>query len=306
MMARIALFLSVVLLASATLAQDRQDVMQDVVVTASPKRVEEIRQFLKTLARPTDSDQLVRFDNPICPAALGLSQAYNDAIVREIRASAQKLPIKVAPQKCDANLGVVFVEDSPAFLRLLKAKRGRIFAGMSNSNFERLVEGKGPIYAWHKAVSRDADGILLSGSSTLSASDGSIKEVKGSAVRATNSRITQATLPEISMALIVIELKAGVGKSVTQIADYALMRALTQTSRNDDAFASSGINSVLTLFRPAQDSLSAPAGLTAWDVAYIKALYATKNNVKANMQLSTMSRVMDTALEQEAETVPKK
>lgn len=73
---------------------------------------------------------------------------------------------------------------------------------------------------------------------------------------------------------------------MTQVADYAAMVAYSQIDSDADF---SGYDSVLAMM-----SDRSKAGMTSWDMAYLKALYSAElTQVQKNHQIGEIARLME-------------
>jgi hypothetical protein len=85
---------------------------------------------------------------------------------------------------------------------------------------------------------------------------------------------------------MVIDSSATLGKTLTQIADYAALRSLADLKSRAPVTRE---RTILTLFQPG----SAPDGLTPYDLAYLKGLYSGPSSLKADMR---MHEIVSTAI----------
>ncbi|MGB3378241.1 MAG: hypothetical protein WBA55_05670, partial [Allopontixanthobacter sediminis] len=77
--------------------------------------------------------------------------------------------------------------------------------------------------------------------------------------------------PVIAMSVLLIDTQAITGLTVQQLADYAVMRSLTEAEPRE--MESSRVPTVLRVVEAADSDLI-PLSLTNWDLAYIKTRYA--------------------------------
>jgi len=89
--------------------------------------------------------------------------------------------------------------------------------------------------------------------------------------------------------VVVVQADAIVGLTTTQLADYAAMRAFVRTDpgKLTDAAANSILNVITT---PMGEPV--PLTLTAWDMSFLKAYYASRLNSFAANQRSEMRQKM--------------
>jgi hypothetical protein len=89
---------------------------------------------------------------------------------------------------------------------------------------------------------------------------------------------------ELVSSFVLIAARAVAGLTLTQIADYAAMRALAKTR----APASTSGPTILRLFDE-NNASAKPAELTSWDLGYLRSLYLTDNRLTANSQEAAIS-----------------
>jgi len=211
------------------------------------------RRFVRQITTSVDG-QLTRFNEPVCPLAIGIDDPYAKMIARRIRQVAADAKVRLAPEKCRANVVVIFAADADALVKLMRVKAPELFEGVDDV---KEAFRSGPVHAWTATEIRNEDGEVQKGT---------VLTVK------TASIITMPTQQVILGTMIVIDSKAAMGKSLRQIADYAAVRALTGARPPEESVPA---DTVLTLFNPAVES---PPQLTSVDRSYLRALYTGNAN----------------------------
>jgi len=97
-------------------------------------------------------------------------------------------------------------------------------------------------------------------------------------------------MPQFVASMVVVERGALTGLSVTQVADFAAMRAYADT--NPRRAAKSGAPTILTILDKRNDEM-VPVTLTQWDFGYLKSLYATSNAHYASYQRGDMAHELE-------------
>jgi len=95
------------------------------------------------------------------------------------------------------------------------------------------------------------------------------------------SRAVNTTRKRLLGAVVVIEHRGLVDVSTRQLADFALVRAMAPIEPRSAPAPSS---SVLSLFDGGLRPADAPQSLTWWDLAFLKALFATRSDTVASIQ----------------------
>ena len=91
------------------------------------------------------------------------------------------------------------------------------------------------------------------------------------------SVLTMPTRQHIDGSVIIIDLSAADGRSLTELGDYAAMRGLSMTRPP----SRSNVSTILSLF---EKGANAPRELTRFDVGYLRALYASDGTTQAVLE----------------------
>lgn len=257
---------------------------QDVVVTGTLEREQEIRDFVGALtAQVPMTGQLARFEDAICPAAYGLSGAAREAVVNRMRLVAAYVGLRVADRGCRANVLLMVTRDKAAFLRRLASRYPQFFDEEENS--PRLVTAQpGPVSAWHATIALNADGQPMA--------------VQGGfGVNRTTrpqSRVAASARPAFTAAAVVVEAEALTGLTTTQLADYALMRGLARTDPH--RLTAGSPPSILSVIEAPADA-QVPVTITRWDLGFLRGLYASQANLRGPQQRGEIGRRIGAELE---------
>lgn len=259
----------------------------DIVVEGNRNRKAEVREFVEALTPARVGEQLSRFTLPVCPAAFGLLEGQNDAIVARMKNVARAAGIKVAGERCSPNALLIVVRDKDQFVAAIERKfpdylRDPIGAPVT-------VQGDdGATVAWHVNGLLDSDGIRAA---VIEAPTGGKTYSLDSVVA---SRIRSSAQPDFLTGVVVIEVDALVGLTTTQIADYAAMRLYSQA---DPARLRSFSRATILKAVDAPLNSNVPLTLTAWDLAFLKSLYATDPLKYAASQRQEIARKVNQELE---------
>ena len=219
-------------------------------------------------------DPLARFEAPVCPGVIGLRQAAAEQMVSRIRTNAEELGLRLAdPESCDPNLVVSFLVDGRDYLRRLAEERPYVFANLTASERNDLLEGAGPVRAWLSTQIRTRDGMRVGERENL-------VDVPRAAMWSAHSRIYRPVRRDILSATVLIDRDAVGDLTVDQLADYATMRGLAQVFPDN---AGSERRSILELF---EEGGAPPAELTEFDRAYLVGLYRGIPNLPASARLN--------------------
>jgi hypothetical protein len=236
-------------------------------------------------AAQADEEPLARFEPALCPGVVGLQREAAEMMVGRMRETAEMLGLRMAENgDCMANLVVGFVEDGQAFLTELQDRRGYIFSELTREERVELLEETGPARAMLRVRSRSRDGMPIPRRESLSVPP-------QTAMWMAHSKIYVATRNDIISALVLFDREYVRGFDLVQLADYAIFRALAHTLPDPQA---DGQASILTLFDGGSDR---PAGLTAFDLAYLRQLYTGMANLPAPAKLADLDQATREAVE---------
>jgi len=262
---------------------------EDVVVVGKndrPDQRQEVRDFVRALDNLTGTDPIARFDqDSSCPAVIGLSDARNAAIVERMRRVAKAVGIPVSDPGCKPNVLVIIARNKNETIKALRQKQPIFFRDAAGRPIS-VPKDKGPATAWQLSGLLDRRGTPvavdpLAHRYVLDTPEGA-------------SLINSAARPVVHGSVLVMNVDALVGLTMTQIADYAAMRAFAPTQPRK--LKGSGASTILTILDAPADSM-VPLTLTQWDQAYLRALYATGGYHNAYSQRADMARRISNSLE---------
>lgn len=221
---------------------------------------------------------LALVQEPLCPGVMGLKEAGAVAVIDRIRATADRLDIPLAGSDgCRPNLVIVIADGGQMSLERLADQSPHLFASLTVSERRELMADPGPVHAWHITEMRSRDGMQMGGRQGL-------VEPPVVSMWMAHSKIYIPVRTDIVASFILIDRRAVQGKTLVQLADYVTMRGLAQTRPPE---ATTAMDTILTLFDG--DGPHA-AALTAFDTAYLAALYDSIPNLPGISKLLGVSR----------------
>lgn len=260
----------------------------DIIVTGvkDQDRDRQISDFVRAMTVAPGTDPLARFDTrQLCPQAFGLGADYNKAVTDRMRSVAAAAKISLAREGCrNPNAVVIFANDKAVMIALLRKRYPWLFVDARDQKID-VPNEPGPAAMWHikGTVSSDGAPIISSGG-----------EIPVLRTIAPASRIQAAARPVYLMSVLVIERRALDGLTVKQVADYAAMRSYSDA---DPARArENGATSILTVLDAPMGS-EVPLSITAWDLSFVRGLYAASANSRASAQRGTISDYMKRELD---------
>lgn len=298
-MAHLALVTSLALGALAA-PQDPPPVATEVeeVVVVGERLQTTAQTFVRALAAPPPGRKAARWDEPLCVGVIGMRSDLAQLMVDRITAVALELGVRTGRPGCRPNVFIVATADGDATARELVRSSPRDYrpgtagAERGEAALEAFQSSGQPIRWWHVSLAVNADTgqpiQRLPGQQPFVAPRERTRpaDFGAYATIVSPSLIRDETRDVLARVVIVLESSALDRASFGQISDYIAMVALAQI----DPEAAPEVPSILNLFR---DAPAAEPGLSAWDRAYLSALYRTDQMASnPDTNLSTIGRVI--------------
>ncbi len=230
-----------------------------------------VQAYMRSVPAGPHDESIGRWRAPICPLVGGLSRDQAELILRRLSEVAVSVGAPLGPEKCRPNLYVLAAADPKAMLKEWSAKEADLFGDRPGARADLFIKTDRPVRVWHNASSVPEDGRVMARNDT---------RYNGSPMQphANDSRIVENTGRFTSSVIVVLDPSVAKVK-IGQLADYIALTSFTEVDQNADI---GDTPSILQLFR---DKAEAPPGLTAWDAAYLKALYDVPPNVRLQRML---------------------
>lgn len=260
----LALLLATTLMPSALQAQGvaAPPSEDEILVTGVRDRLNTIDRYVKGLTVIQSGDSLSRYEpGTYCPAVIGLTERVNNEVAARMRSVAAAAGVAPARGKCAPTALVMFAADKESFLRAFRKQHPIYFSDLQ-TKAEVPPREDGPAAAWQLVQLLDPQGNPVR---RTPSGIGMVESPAG------GSRIRAMVQPVVIMSVVVIERKALLGLTATQIADYAVMR--TMIDRAPDLSKVPGQVTILGALT-APMGAAVPASLTEWDLAYLKGRYS--------------------------------
>jgi hypothetical protein len=223
----------------------------------------------------------------ICPETVGLDQGYNDFVSARLRvvASFVGAPVHSDP-RCTPNVQILFTTDPRMTMEAVLKWGARVWGvGFPHQEQKELkISDAHAIQGWYVTAGAGA-----------SALNRDPEFVGGIALQSLWPRVIPRSVyaggeGSILSVIFVVDTKRVAGATIGSIADYLALAALTVTQSPDHC---DPLPSILDLMSSACASRDKPVGLTAGDVAFLKALYyentgigktLSRDEIEFNMQ----------------------
>ena len=259
---------------------------------------------------PSGSDRpYARWDSRICVGAVGLTPSEAQTLVDRISMRAQSVGLRTGEPGCQANVMVIYAPDSDTLSRqIVDQRRDLLGNGGDTAGSDALAAFANtprPVRWWHVSdagagglsdrpgadrARRSTGGDVAQAAASNDGGGASGVEGAGNiegvdAVRVSGSRARQVTRNNMSYALIVVDARRVAGVPATAWMDYVALVSLAQI---DPTARAEGYDTILNVFNTPQTTQT---GLTAWDDAFLRALYRARD-ASANRQTADIARRM--------------
>jgi hypothetical protein len=253
-------------------------------IEASPDRAEVERRvwrFVNSIAVRPGEESLARWENqiPVCPAVKGMSGEDGEYILSRVSKIAADAGAPLAPQNCKSNFFIVVTSDPDGVIKAWSKRDVTMFGDETDQGGTKIHEfhQTTPVRVWPNTQIFNLDGTPL----------GTVQGRANAAARAT--RIEINNFRALCSIIVIVDARRMKGVSFGQVAAYVAMVGLVQIHPEADVIDAP---SILNLF---VQGAKAPAGLTAWDAAFLKGVYRSRNTDKAQIAAIKSSMVQDVA-----------
>jgi hypothetical protein len=257
--------------------------LDQVTVQAHRQALEQrLTTFVYAVARPELDESLKRWRRPMCPLVAGLPEREGEFVLERLSQIARDAHAPLAGETCHPNFYIVATMEPEELLKAWRHRDRTLYGGASPTQLAHFLKPDQAVRVWYNARFADAGGGVDPGAEGT--------EYNGRPVptnhRAQGGRLMIADVLAFSSVIVIIDLRRVQGLSYGALTDYVAMLGLSQF----DARANLGdAPTILQLFA-AHPPQPAPAGLTEWDTALLKALYESEQ--AAFMQRSQIIQLM--------------
>lgn len=256
----------------------------EIVVEAAPL-LEALPGFVDKALPAAHGKQLARWHGPICTVARGFFPQQEKAILARMDAVAQEAGLPATTPGCKPNVILLLTDQPDLLIDTMLDRYGSIFAPQPLLEVRRALARTGgePVRVWYDKAAQSAKGQDLEMESN--GKGGMSVQVKADPGNA--SRIGSLIRMSLRRTVIILDVRRVQGLTLNAVADHVAMLALGPFETDFDG---NGLDTVLNLFRAGEGYR--PSGLTDWDRALLKALYATKADISAAQQRHAITRRM--------------
>jgi hypothetical protein len=239
--------------------------------------------FVANSIREPSDVSLARWNEPLCPLALGLPPAEGEFVHARLSEIAAAAGAPLARQPCRGNLVVIVSAQPDAVLKAWYARDHRIFGDATPHRIDELLKTPRTVRIWYNTNSESASalpyatgvrGLVMTGVSNLAVDS-----------TAEDSHIGFNAVRTFSSVIVAVDGSRTQGINLSQLADYAAMVGLAEIQLDADVGT---LPTILRLFSGSDEAK--PTGLSVWDTAFLNALYHTSQ--KTNRQRSAIAQSM--------------
>lgn len=270
------------LFGSAADAQQSRDLRSDpdapITVTGTRLTREQAREravaFVRELGVARGQQATARWVDPVCPRIRGISEPYAGIVAARMRAIAEEVGMRIAPENCRTNVSVSFVGDAEGLMREIDRRSPTRLQEVPPDLRDDLIDGDAPVRWWYLTGTRSrhnmgsaSQQLQVEGADTTSG--GSATSNQPVPIEAISHYDSSVISTQVNRAIVdanvVIDFDRVEGMSLEAIAAYAAFVAFTEVRTSEPQAA----GSILGIFSTDPGLRS----LTEWDMAFLRSLY---------------------------------
>lgn len=231
--------------------------------------------------------QLTRWRVGICPKTRGLSSGFNAFVTARIRAVASSVgaPVK-SEANCKVNLQILFTTEPQTAIDEIANASPMLIGNHYESQLRAMQAVHHPIQGWYVTATSGAYGSrVLDDTARLNIIWGTdIGHVVGTVPHCLpGSHLQTECSNEIINVILIADSRKVAGYTIGSISDYLAVLALSMEQSPDRC---DPLPSILDLMTPGCRNASKPSGVTAGDLAFLRALYQSDLSVVGALERS--------------------
>lgn len=265
----------------------------DIVVTAERAALSRrIGAFVSSITPETGNDQVARWDRHLCLRVEGVSAAQQAYFAGTIADAGREVGLDIDRNRiCEPSVYVIFSRDPNGLLNRIDESRPDFFGAIPPDRQIALAASTGPVRWLSFAQLRGAAGERPTGFS-IDIGKGGVERTIPS-LRSTPSRLREGGRSDLQSMVVLVDASRLAGVSNRSLAAFLSMVVLGNVRPDHQAGESP---SILGLFAAARPGAVVTEGLTEWDWAYLRSLYAGVSNVPAGQRMHRIGAAMEREL----------
>jgi len=259
-----------------------------------------VQAFVKSLAAsPEPIGKIARWRTGICPAVAGISTDYGKFVSQRLKEIAAQVGAPVGKQSCKANIDIVFTPAPQVLMDNVRQKHAVLLGYHDTAQAESLATVSHPVQAWYTTETEDYDGYRTIDSAQRNRGV-TLFEPPGPGCRTgctiflpnareehtDTSRLTDTLRSELFHVIITVDLKRIAGVQLGALSDYIALLALVPARSFDNC---QNLVSIANLIATGCGGNKKPDALSAYDLAYLHAVYQMDSSASLAQQRSTIS-----------------
>lgn len=226
-----------------------------------------VDSFVDAAVAPPRGRGPARWPDKVCIGVANMQRETAQALIDRVSEVALELELEIGEPGCSPNILVVATDDGAAIATALVSERPLAFrpryagAARSQRALEQFQTSDAAVRWWHVSLpvvrGTGAPAVRLPG--------------RDPPMIPAGSRLRTEVQNDLRRAYVIVDLDEATSLTLAQLADYIAMVAFAQIDPDAD-FAS-----YPTVLNVLANPASAP-GLTDWDMAYLRSLYAAELN----------------------------
>jgi len=244
--------------------------LQEVTVTAQrAKLAQRVMAFVSKVTGPLFDGGFTRWGKPVCPLASGLRQEAVKFILGRVGDVARATGVPIAAEtKCHPNLYILVSSQPQRLLRAMDSHHRWFTFGddASPGVTDEFISKTAPV----RIVYRDAPSVPIPSYPYVSSARVGPVTMAGDSWSFDSHAAKYPIVWYVFRVFVMVDASRLKGLTLRHFADYVSMVGLAQVKPSDDL---ADAPTILKLFDGAPQA--GPAGMSDWDRAFLKSLYAT-------------------------------
>jgi len=241
----------------------------------------EVSEAVRAIGRPDDAGgfefQFARWDGPLCVAVAGLPREGGEYLADHLGAIARDLGIGSKGPGCKPNAFIIVTADPAALIQRARFSKPGLVSGLYPALLDRIVRSDDAVRAIASTDLTSGDGDAGTPSTYGESGHDVVTLPQWNA-----SKLNAPTQTHLSRVTVIVDSRQLDGISYAQLSAYL---AMVTFARLDVHSSKPDVDTILTLFPRGQ---AAPQDLTAFDQAYLRALYTVAPNMPGDQQRLAM------------------
>jgi hypothetical protein len=231
-----------------------------------PERLpEQVNRFVGAHSAISRINHLSRWAGPICPQTYGLTPDLNAFVTARVKIVAADIGAPAARDAkagdaCSVNVLVVFTTTPQALMDDVRDNHSKMLGFHYFAQAKRLATVTRAVQAWYMTGS--------GGKHQIPEPDDEFRPMPGGAA---GSRLSDGLTSKFMAVLVVVDTAKVAGREIGAVADNIAMLTLAHSLPGKTC---SELSTIVDLLNPACPEGAEPTGLTPYDRAYLRALYA--------------------------------